>query len=515
MILKIHPRDSRITQDQYLVVGEGLKAGASLRQNIAEIMKKFKILLVLGFLSFTCSSFPSQVRVDSTGGLSLVMTDETADVNPYNLGNPAGMILLSPQIRLQFNPSWYSVANANNSAYSQNFALTASNSYEGFLDVGKDWAFQSGGSLNTSGTKWIFDSSQGNSQNELGFVQGAATTGPFNFGANVQTNGGTFTSDDESFNQSATNSTIGLLVNVPLASDKNSAFLRLGGSFLMNIGPEQTNYFFYNPVAVTDTYKNSINVLEPCVFLDIQGSFQAGAMGGFNSNSNTETTNSSNPSVVPSTPTYLYDNDNIFFLTALYKWKITISPKGNDSQLSFNNGFRLDVSDNDETQFQPDGSNFSTSNESTNHFQFGLGLEREKDFTFGVQGNVYETNSTEIFIGQPAINHTFTMNQISVGGEKWISPNWTLRLGLMYENDNDPVINGNGSSEWEGYYEIYPGQEVKGTFITAGLGYEDKILTMDGRIFFEQPQSFGQGLTGPEYTNTLLGAELSMALFLE
>jgi hypothetical protein len=59
------------------------------------------LLTAWALVTLPCSA--TETRVDSTGGLSLVMTDESDQIDPFIFGNPAGLALLSPQNRLDYS----------------------------------------------------------------------------------------------------------------------------------------------------------------------------------------------------------------------------------------------------------------------------------------------------------------------------------------------------------------------------------------------------------------------------
>src|SRR5579863_9497558 len=81
--------------------------------NERETMRKNCLLLL--FIASALAIPPcsaTETRVDSTGGLSLVMTDESAHVDPFVFGNPAGLALLSPQNRLDYSYEWFQQTSA-------------------------------------------------------------------------------------------------------------------------------------------------------------------------------------------------------------------------------------------------------------------------------------------------------------------------------------------------------------------------------------------------------------------
>ncbi|HET9870219.1 MAG TPA: hypothetical protein VFR02_06980, partial [bacterium] len=69
-------------------------------------MKKAPLLAIFILFLGQSISLASDTRVDSMGGLSLVATDEVDDINPFILGNPAGLALLPAQSRLDVAGEW-------------------------------------------------------------------------------------------------------------------------------------------------------------------------------------------------------------------------------------------------------------------------------------------------------------------------------------------------------------------------------------------------------------------------
>src|SRR5208282_2375011 len=52
-------------------------------------------------------SLGSETRVDSAGGLTTIMTDETTDLDFFMDGNPAGLVLLKHQDRFDLSGQWF------------------------------------------------------------------------------------------------------------------------------------------------------------------------------------------------------------------------------------------------------------------------------------------------------------------------------------------------------------------------------------------------------------------------
>ena len=96
--------------------------------------------------------------------------------------------------------------------------------------------------------------------------------------------------------------------------------------------------------------------------------------------------------------------------------------------------------------------------------------------------------------------------QLCLGMEKWLSPNWAIRGGLVYQYL--PV--GNDEYVPDNFDEPTAGQETAWV-TTLGLGYAVKNLKIDAMAFLD-PQSVNNiyPFGGPPYqTYTVFGLELS------
>lgn len=478
-------------------------------------MNRTRLVIVLSLVLLPGFAPASQVRVDSTSGLELVMTDETADINPYNLGNSAGIVLLPDQTRIQISLPWRQFT-SNPPTFHNEYQLLGAGNYKGFLTVSKDhWAFQAGGNLLDyqfqSGPLTVLG------QSGSGFAQGAGVWGPLSLGGEVEWIGGGY--NEPGFVSNTTNlyTRLGLLASFPLAQGKEPVSLRVGGTCFFNPGPSQASYASTqtspSPYTVTQTNNNSTLVWAPGLFLEVPGTFQAGVVGTIYGNSENTNFASTNQSYFPSSPTYHYIDDGNFTLNALYKWKIALEASGGPDALTFNNGALFQFYNDNSKVYSPSGNTNMKAQEGTNQFQAGVGLERAGDFTLGAQVNLYRLNGTQSFaVGNPGTSG-FTQNQVSLGGEKWVSPQWALRAGLMYEDDSTPPYTGIGSGSWQGFLILGPGEEVSGVMINLGAGFQAKDFQADAHFWFEQPSFQGPSGTPSTFQYTLIGAELSLSLF--
>ncbi len=64
-------------------------------------------LLLVGFTLFPTISPASETRVDSTGGLTTLLDDETDNLSLFLDGNPAGLVLLNTRDRFDVSGEWF------------------------------------------------------------------------------------------------------------------------------------------------------------------------------------------------------------------------------------------------------------------------------------------------------------------------------------------------------------------------------------------------------------------------
>lgn len=478
-----------------------------------------------------------EVRVDSAGSISLVLWDESSDVNPYTLGNPAGLAYLPSGTRLDFRLPWFSTTNTSGSNFWNQFGISpgidpyffnfsdftspvnamAGYQYQGLIYVPKDdWGFQVAGGYEDENYLPPSFPNKENFQDGNESVQAAHNFGPLAFGAGLQFSDSQSSSASYPQTISGSSSVLktGFLANIPLSGGGKPSWLLTGTSLSVNISPFQTDdYFSLN--AGTQNYltvqKTSTILIEPCAFLEVPGSFQGGVVLDINENSQTDTI-SENSTVIQ--PTYTEQTGTGMSFAALYKWKIALSPPKDPHPLTFNNGILLETGSFDSTEFTFGGTVPYTFQMTSFSLQAGLGFEREGNFTLGLQVDSLGTVGTEqLSSGVLDQYYDESISHITLGGEKCLSPDWALRMGLTFVEDQNLAVPGSETAG-EGFFSLFPGQQVTGVMVTTGAGYEDKGLKIDGMVWFEQPESTGTGFTGPEYAYTIMGAQLAFGLVL-
>ena len=239
------------------------------------------------------------------------------------------------------------------------------------------------------------------------------------------------------------------------------------------------NYYF---AEVTQNNQISNTDINPCLFLNIPGTFQCGVVFDFNQNSLTANESSTNTTFVPNA-SFNSQAGNGTNWVALYKWEIPLSGPGDPHPLTFNNGILLGATNSQGTHFFTDVTTPSPYQILTSQSQIGIGLERAKDFMVGFQWNEDSTDHLEQYIpGNFQAYSVSSSNRISLGGERWISETCALRIGLTYEDDQN---SGGPGGATEGFFQINPYEDVSGLQISAGAGYERGNFKGDGMIWLE------------------------------
>ncbi len=495
--------------------------------------RSFVLASLIGlFMSFVAYPLEaSQTRVDSTGGLDMVLTDETTDINPYNLDNPAGLSLLPAGSRIEIGVPYYSVTNKSGSYNDTTYGLSAGSTlgfssvangekYQGFLDVPNNGlAFQVFGSL-------VDDNSQGSvsipTQTGDELINVSKQFGRFSIGTELEFIEWTSTYPADypgtGPNTSSWSAKTGFLYNIPLDEGGTGKFLRLGGSFLFNVLPlAQSHDLTLSPAAsIKETEKIYNDDFEPCFYLDIPGSFQGGLLVKMLHYSETDEITSTNVSYAPDLTPSVIETDDSEQLVAIYKWKIPLSDSGDPHPFTFNQGGSLSTGISTYNDYYSTGNNYANYQINNTQYKFGIGLERDKNFTIGIQLDGITSGLNVIsstYLGYPQWNHSKT--QLTLGGEKWLTQNLTLRIGFTYLDEKYPPINSIGLWISTDYFDIYAGEEISGICWSTGVGYEDKSLRLEGLMFLEQPQSTGgdsyNSYTGPDYAYTVFGGQLSVA----
>lgn len=480
----------------------------------------------------------SDTRVESVGGLSLVMTDETVDLNPFIVGNPAGLALLPAQNRLDVAGPWFQETPAGNAAFQvqaygtlsqlgSNFSsstlLSATNSnfkYQGLiLFPTHQWAFQASGD-------WLHAARQIDTaagfDNSLDRYRGMGRTaydfGPFSLGTEVdwnQTNKDLppFISGnpDGQGLETILTSTSGLIVNFPLDNAPRPSCLRLGGVFTAQLSPaqEKDQYLVNNGGSLVnaDSIYKSPNFSDwgPDLYLNLSDVFQVAVIGRFGDSDLTVEQDSPNSLIYPDNPTYKAGSSNHSSVFGIFKTRLPLSGKVKQT-LSFNTGGYLLVNNTQSTNYDTTGITLQTSALNDLRAGVGFGLESSKDFTVGLQASLDSQSGGTTPISGPFQPNGLFSYSVSAGGERWLNPHWAFRMGMVFEDD----YNGGSSAVLKPFYVVGPGLRVVSTTLTAGLGYSDPNWKSDFMLWTGQPSLYDS--PNPSDFATQVGVELALSL---
>lgn len=502
-----------------------------------EIMTKTNSFYLLAFVFLIPAwGFSSDTRVNSVGGLSLVMDDETAAINPFTFGNPAGLSLLPPQSRFDVAGPWFQQTPASNPAgqvqaygtlsklgnpLSSSTLLNASGSaftYQGFiLFPTNQWAFQLSGDLFHANNQFdtnfpLFDISE---DRYRGLARTAYNFGPFALGTEAE-----LTQVDQDLpsstgqpdgqgNISILESNSGLIMNFPLDNDKrNPATLRIGGEFGLQANPSQDKQQYDlsiagNPVTVDLLFPiQTLMTFGPEAYVDVMDSWQAGLITRFSQSSVNFEQDSSNTSLINSIPSYKANDSNSSAVIGVFKAKLPLIGTLRQ-KLSVNTGGFLIVGNSQSTSYNSSGTTTQTSNNNDLQTGIGIGIENEKDFTVGVQAALDSLSGNAGPPGGTATPSSYFGFTASAGGEKWIKSLWAFRMGLVFEDD----FNGGAVFVPKPYYLLAPGERVVSTTLNAGVGFQDSNFKWDFMLWTGQPSLFNS--PNPVDFATQIGVELA------
>ncbi len=501
------------------------EAGKPAVEGIVKRLFGFAGILILSALTQPC--FPSETRVQATGGLSTILTDETTDLSFFMDGNPAGLVLLDTHDRLDAAFQWVQqnsqpvqpgsfqqttgsipwLANENDIHYS---GLMAFPSPGLAFQAGGDFLSQTG----QTGNNFLdsFTASQ-----YRGLLRGAVSLGPLALGLEIRN-----MESDNAFDQgvyqygkitgnpyslqsgsSALNQTFiraGLLSTFPEKRGPHDAFWQAGGVFEAQVaggtnilntslvfpggGPfsfQQNNtlsdYYFFGPELRYEVPHQMI--LRFSYFMIYDDTNFARTV----SQTNTDYPN------VNSFHSSQYQSMNA---TGSFRLSFPLSGRenlkiGGFISSFFNNtddiGTGLNVTDNINRQ-----------QVLTN---LGVGVEAIHDYTLGIQFSSlnYTLDHSAIAAAVTTISTDFNYFQFTLGGERWLNEHLAYRLGLTAEDDQ--------------YFQVSNFQDLLVT-LNTGLGWEDTNWACDLRLWVGEQTDLQNSANG----GILDGMEISGTVFL-
>ncbi len=465
-------------------------------------VKKALLWAISTLLFSTNLGYASDARVDSMGGLTLVATDEADDINPFTLGNPAGLALLAPQTRFDVGGQWYKEASSDEQFHIYGTMNELDNDnvkYHGLIAfLNPNWAIQADGdTLHNEGQDDNQTTNVGTNDRIRGLFRSAYNFGPFVLGGSIQPTQSNITfrdyvltaapSDEVSGGTGTANTlvgTAGLLLNLVGSSDLKQAHLRIGGDISAQLSPSQeidnlpvSNTLTSNTFNLTETTTDH-NVLtwSPEIYFDSPGTLQAALIGHFSTFNISFEQDSTG--AIPSIPKYNAQTGTAAIGIAVFKMTNPIS-----DSMNFKSGLLVTAETADTAGFVPAGT--ANGGVSINAWtaQAGVGFDHPQDYTVGVQTNLEQITGNESDSGGVTSTNNFFDYKIAVGAERWLSKTWALRLGVVYEDaDNKGTV---GQDEF--LFEVGPNSEIITTTINAGIGYEDPWLKLDLNLSAGQP----------------------------
>jgi hypothetical protein len=483
---------------------------------------RFFLFLLLGASFGLGPLLASETRVDSAGGLTTVIDDETDNGDLFLDGNPAGLVLLATHDRFDLAGQWTYLNSqpAGPGAQQQSFSTIPRLSndgvikYEGLMAFpDPHWAFQVAGDfLNPQGqvdNNYFADTYSTSQYRSL--LRAAYNSGPFAFGLEISN-----TEQDNSYdpglytqyvgqasgsnNENFTHVRAGVISIFPENEEKDSPRWEVGGVFETSVGADHTwshfgRFFLDSPVVDIESVSSRTQYFYfgPEVYYEDTNRLLLKFYSFVTNNYNTFT-QSVNPtgdgfSSTASTYTYVQyiamNNFGTLRLTIPLSDKENLKVGGNFQAILTNTDF-----------LGPSENVTSNVNRQQLNGTLGIGLESPGDYAWGLQfitqGYVLDDQviSTQILTATD-----FDFYQLALGGEKWLSSQFALRGGLIVEED---------------IYNQIGNLSVLDTLVSAGLGYEDKGLKLDGK-FSVGPES---GLDGSSFKGITLDAEIQGTFFL-
>lgn len=479
------------------------------------------LLLLVGFGLLPIMGSASETRVDSTGGLITVLKDETDDLNLFLDGNPAGLVLLNTRNRFDIAGEWsYSSQQGPwGSDKPQVFTSIPRYTdspvpYEGLmLFPDPHWAVQVSGDVfyNQGVTVFSNDTETGSQWRELvraayAFPSAslgielmevesgkAYNAGLYNPYVGVASGNG---SQDQLFLKT------GFIATFPGPASPQDPRWQVGAYFLTQVGSsdlsQNLNVFYANsiPFQVGQTTTTTDYANWCGEFLWELPSIAKILLSASTIGSNTDFTQTVAYTTADFGDLAKYHLTDFQSVNVTGAFKLSL-PYSDTENLKLGGS----IAGNFDTQdvLTPAGTVLDNEKRSQIVTSLGIGLESPGEYTLGLQwkslgylGGSGVINNSGIQAPLSGLNYGYS--QLAFGGEKWISPIWALRLGLVAEDDS------------------YNASSVNTLTMTinAGAGLEKVFGRIDGRIWLGQASD----LNNSSNTIGVIGAEVSTTFFL-
>lgn len=489
-------------------------------------MRKSFIFFLLLTLTLASQGLATETRVESTGNLTLVITDETVEINPFIFGNPAGLALLDPISRFDATGQYLLDSSAATNTTTSSYGMlrdfnTDSPGYHGFIVFPtKEWAFQADGDFQHSENQTNSVLQNQNQDRTREFFRTAYDFGALILGGEVEAQQENITLSPGNFyntllvsgqgTQSVLNSQGGLLFSFPANPTPSQERFLFGGSYSRQLVPGQDiNKVLVdiNPgpttLSLTETITTAnVQSFGPEFYFKVPNSFEMVLLGRYSSGAVSLQIDSSDTTIATSQPAYKVVDGNGLAIAAAFKAK---SPLFKTTYLK--SGFSFVYSSNNANYYNPGLTTTATNTAQAWKAVLGGGLEGLLDYTVGLQAELDGVNGSYQPTGTSSLPLNLFTVKVSLGGEKWLSKFWAFRTGISFESDNNTGAQPYSLSS----FMVPSGQDVISTTISVGGGYKDPNFQTDLLFLFSQP--YVNNSPSPNDFMTQIGIQLAASLF--
>ncbi|HJT24022.1 MAG TPA: hypothetical protein VJ873_05565 [bacterium] len=482
------------------------------------------LLLLLGWIAlFPSAGRASEARVDSTGGLTTILDDETDNLDLFLDGNPAGLVLLNTRDRFDLAGEWsYSDKEGPWGSDKRQVLSTIPRStdnpvkYEGLmLFPDPHWAVQVAGDalVNQGVPSSLYSNDTETDFQYRGILRAAYALPALSLGLEILDMESDNRFDPGLYNpyvgiasgSAAQNQLLlksGFIATFPERTSPQDPRWQAGGYFEAQLGSaalDKTLDVFYNgspsfPVRQTDSTADFtrwgaelLYELPSVAKLRLTASL-------VNSDDDFEQSVPAASAYFGNLPRYRSSRFQSVDVAAAFKLNLPFSDADN-----LKIGGSLDGFFSNQDILRVDGSVSSNNQRDQVGTSFGIGLENPKEYTMGVQwkslSHAKAGDAVNVAGTSASLSGTdYAYYQVAFGGEKWISSTWAFRLGLVGEVDDDSATSISSLT----------------TTINAGAGVEEVFGRVDFRLWLGQAGD----LNNQANTQGLIGTQVSATIFL-